>query len=1129
MKKNLLQSFYAHKQGDLTHLLRVMKLSIILIFTFVFSIYAESQDSHNAIISIRKNTMTLREFITEVERQTNYLFVFSDSEVDVNHQLNVRVKNSNILEVLDGALKNADLYYVISDDYISIHKRSKTLKEQSPLNLLQQKKIKVTGTVVDQSNVPIIGANIILKGSPSIGAVTDVNGFFSIEVPANSNLLISYIGYKEQSVYIKGNDQVVNIQLTEDSETLDEVVVTALGIKREEKALGYAVQKVGGEKLITVKPVDVATSLTGKIAGLNVKNSTEFNEAPSLLLRGESPLLVIDGVPYRNLSLRDIAPDDIESVDVLKGATASALYGARGGSGAVMVTTKRGAQEGLHVTVNSSTMFDAGYLKRPEVQTSYSSGGGGRYGVGDYVWGDKLDIGRTAVQYNPFTYEWEEQPLVSKGKNNLKNFSELSLTTNNNISISQKGKYGSVRSSLTHVYNKGQFPNNKLNKFTYSVSGEMKVDKFGFEGGVTYNKRFYPNNFGTGYGGGGLLYNLLVWSGSEFDIRDYKNYWIKKDEQQNWMDKNWYDNPYFISNEIIHKNDYDVVNAFANASYDLKSWLKLSLRAGLDSYSSKNEWRNPVSAVGGWHKKGFYSMNREGGFSMNNDALLMANHTFGNFSIDGFVGGTLYFYQNDVISSETQNGLSIPGYYSLNASIDPAKTRKSFNRKQVNSLYGKASASWKSTVFVDVTARNDWSSTLPEETRSYFYPSLAGSIILSQFIPMPKVVDFWKIRASWTQTKNDLSVYETNKAYTISTNVWDGMNAAYYPGTMRGVLVEPSASRSYEIGTAFNLLSNRLKFDLTYYNKLNYNLTRQAGVSPTSGFRNTLINIDEENVRKGVEVTISGEVIKTKDFTWSSTFNWALDRYHYAKIDPTYSTKRPWVKAGERWDWLGAYDWERDPEGNIIHANGLPVVSNYLSVQGFTEPDWIWGFSNTLRYKSFTLNFSIDGRVGGVAHSVTDQAMWNSGSHIESDNQWRYEEVVNGNKTYVGNGVKIVSGSVDRDSDGNIIRDDRVFAPNDKVVSYETYMLKMNPYIGSVRTQNIFDQTFFKLRDLSVTYSLPKGICEKVRLKGATLGLVGQNLFIWTKEFKYSDPDKASENLNSPSLRYLGFNVKLDL
>ncbi len=931
-----------------------------------------------------------------------------------------------------------------------------------------------------------------------------------------------------QEIPIRGKT-VVNVAMKEATEQLGEIVVTALGIKREEKALGYSVQKVSGEKLAIVKTVDVGTALTGKIAGLNVKNSTEFNESPQLSLRGESPLLVIDGVPYRNVSLRDIAPDDIESIDVLKGATASALYGARGGSGAIIVTTKRGEKEGLDITFNSNTIFNSGYLKMPKVQTSYSSGTGGKYKVGDYVWGDKLDIGREALQYNPYTYEWEMQPLISKGKNNLKHFSELSFTTNNNISITQKGKYGSFRTSLTHVYNKGQWPNEKLNKFTFSVAGEMNYKKFKSEAGITYNKRFYPNMGGTGYGGNGYLYNLVVWSGTEYDIRDYKNYWVKVNELSNWMDHTWYDNPYYIAHEVTSANDYNIANAFVNTSYEIAPWIKAVLRSGADIQTGNDEWKTPVGSVSGWgNKKGYYGFRRSAGFSINNDLLFIAEKKLGDFDINGFVGGNLYYYQSDALISETAGGIIVPGFYSLNASVDPATTSKSVTKKQVNSLYGKIGGSWKSTVFLEATGRNDWSSTLPPETRSYFYPSVAGSVVLSEFIPLPELIRFWKIRGAWTQIKNDMGVYEINDVYSISRDVWDNMTAAYMPNTMRNKMLSPSASRSWEVGTAFNLLNNRLRFDFTYYNKLNYNNTRYAGLSPTCGYTSALINIEEEQVRKGMEIIISGDFIKKQDLTWSGMFNWAMDRYYYGKIDPIYSTQKPWVKKGNRWDWYSAYDYQRDPNGNIIHGNnGFPLINPYETVMGYTEPDWIWGLNTHVAYKNFSLDISLDGRVGGIAHSVIDQAMWNSGSHIDSDTQYRYEEVVNGNLTFIGDGVKVVSGSADWDSNGNIIRDDRVYAPNDKVVSYEAYMLQMNPYIGGVRTQNIFDQTFIKLRELSLSYQIPKNKCKSLGLNDASIGLVGQNLWMWAKEFRFSDPDKGSENLNSPSIRYLGMNLKL--
>ena len=757
--------------GQKTHrFIKTACLALCLVSYGGNAIYADSAYANSKMLTVQMNGKSIKDIFSYIEESSEFIFVYHGSNINVNRKVDVDVTNQSVENILKQMFQGTDIEYIINDRQIIVRKKGTS---HDALPIVQQKQQVVRGHVKDVKGDPLIGVNIVVKGTTK-GSITDIDGNFLLEnVPSGSVLVISYIGYKTQEITVAGKNNL-NVTLSEDSEALEEVVVTALGIKREEKALGYAVQKVSGESLNTVKTADVATSLTGKIAGLNVQNSTEFNEAPSLSLRGETPLLVVDGVPYRNMSLSDIASDDIESIDVLKGATASALYGARGGSGAIMVTTKKGKEEGLQIQVNSSTMFNAGYLRLPEVQTSYSTGQAGKYVPGSYVWGDKMDIGREAEQWNPYTYEWEMQPLVSKGKDNLKNFQELSFVTNNNVSVTQKGKLGSFRTSLTHVYNKGQWPNEKLNKLTYTASGTMNVGKFSADAGLTYNKRFYPNMGGTGYNGSGYLYNLLIWSGADFDIRDYKNYWIagKEGEMSNWMDRSWYENPYLIANEITTSNDYNLVNAYVNASYEILPWLKATLRSGADYYGSKTEWKTPIGSSAGWGaKKGYYGIRDNSGFSINNDFLLMAEKQFGDFSVDGFVGGAIYYYDTNSMTGETKNGIILPNYYSLAASVEPATASKSFSQKQVNSVYGKVAAFWKSLLFLEVTGRNDWSSTLPEETRSYFYPSVAGSVVMSEFIPMPSWASFWKIRGSWTKTKQDASVYEINKVYSIHTNV----------------------------------------------------------------------------------------------------------------------------------------------------------------------------------------------------------------------------------------------------------------------------------------------------------------------------------------------------------------------
>lgn len=1104
---------------------KCMSLATFLTFSGTIEAATELTYAQQTIFSVSMENQTLKSVINWVEKNSQFIFIYR-TNVDLSCRVNVDVRNKTVEEILKQMLADTHLKYYIRDRQVIICEAD-DLRAATPQSS-QQNQVTITGTVTDTKGESIIGANILEKGTTN-GTITDIEGRFTLKVPQKSVLTVSYIGFLTQEVTV-GNHTSFKIQLKEDAKALAEVVVTAFGIKREEKALGYAVQKVKGDQLATVKSVDLASSLTGKVAGMNIKNSTEFNTAPTVQLRGESPLIVVDGVPYSNISLRDISSDDVESIDVLKGATASALYGARGGSGAIMITTKKGDKEGLDVTINSSTMFNAGYLAIPDAQHSYSSGTGGKYDSKDYVWGDKLDIGRTANQYNPNTYAWEEMPLTSKGKNNFRNFLEQGLSTNNNVSIAWRGKNGGFRTSLNHVYSKGQYPNETLNKITYSINGNMKLGKLMLEGGAIWNKRFYPNDRGSGYGGGGYIYNMIVWTGSDYDVRDYRNYWVEGKEhyQQNWRYTGYYDNPYFLAYECTNANDYDKLNTYAFAKYDILPWLNFSMRTGIDFYASRTERKNPISTIGAGNKNGSFSVSKGTGYSTNSDFILAANHDFGDFTVDGIAGSTIYYYYDDSMTSSTSNGLSIPGYYSLKATKDPISGSSTYKSKRVNSVFGKLSMAWRNLAFIDVAGRNDWSSTLPEETRSYFYPSASGSLIMSEFIDLPKPFTFWKLRGSWTVTKSDLDIFEIQQAYSVSTNVWDKMNTASYPTSMRSATLQPTTARSYEIGTAFNVWENRLRFDVSYYNKLKYNLTRNATISSASGFSNTLINYQEEQERRGVEVTIGADVIKGKDWNWTVNANWALDRFYYSQIDPVYSTQNEWVQSGLRWDWLATTDWERDSQGNMILYNGLPQKSKYKSFVGYEYPDWIWGVNSTLSYKNWSLSIALDGRVGGTVYNQTEQAMWNSGSHPDSDTSWRYDEVVNNKVTYVAPGVKIVSGTVKYDTDGRIVSDTRVFAPNDVAVSYQNFTQTYQPWSGGAAYQNYRSTTFLKIRELSVTYNLPQSACDWSGLKGASVSFIGQNLMLWAKEFKYADPDVDKDDLSSPSQRFLGFNVRVN-
>ncbi|HOT65301.1 MAG TPA: carboxypeptidase-like regulatory domain-containing protein, partial [Dysgonamonadaceae bacterium] len=400
MNKNNSSGNLLIKKVPINHFLLIMRTTIFLLFTCVFCSMAELSYTQNARVTINKRNATIKEILNEIEKQTDYLFIYND-EIKANERVSVKAKQEAVSSVLNSMLKDKDMKYSMEGNHIILStNKNESSENQIEANTQQQQKKRISGTVLDENGQPIIGANIIEAGTTN-GTVTDIDGKFTLDVSDNATIRISYIGYLSQEISTAGKI-TFSIVLEEDTKTLEEVVVTALGVKREEKSLGYAVQNVSGSSLQTVKGVDMTASLTGKVAGLTIKNSTEFNARAGIEMRGETPLLVINGVPYGNMSLRDIPADEIENITTLKGATAAALYGSRGSAGAIMITTKRGKEKGLSIEFNSNTMFRAGWVAIPKAQTSYGHGLNGKI-ADDYVWGPKLDIGNTALQWNPVT------------------------------------------------------------------------------------------------------------------------------------------------------------------------------------------------------------------------------------------------------------------------------------------------------------------------------------------------------------------------------------------------------------------------------------------------------------------------------------------------------------------------------------------------------------------------------------------------------------------------------------------------------------------------------------------------------------------------------------------------------
>jgi TonB-linked SusC/RagA family outer membrane protein len=1015
----------------------------------------------------------------------------------------------------------------------------------------QAQDVAVSGKVIDENGLPIPGANILIKGT-SKAVATDLDGNYQIKAESNGTLVFSFVGYNSVQEPIKGRTHI-EVKLSPNSLELKEVVVTALGIKRETKALGYATQKISGESLQKVSGLDVATSLTGKVAGVLVKNSSDFAVAPEISIRGDKlTLLVVDGIAYVNKTLSDISSEDIESISVLKGATAAALYGYRGQNGAIMVTTKNGTtnKPGISADFASNTMFTAGFLAIPEKQSLYGRGANNAYDKNsDNSWGTLMD-GTIRNQWDPKLMAYADYPYVASGKDNFANFLEQGYVSNNNFNIGYKGDIVSLRSSLNWTENKGQYPNSTLSKYTYTFGGDINLDKFKLSSNISYAKKHTPNMGSNGYTSYDPMYSLLIWSASDFNVLDYKdNYWLKKDEVQNYTYRSGSNNPYFDRYEKTNEVSRDLFNADLSMSYQLTDWLKATVRSGLDFYTDRGDQRiswgsytstgntstpgNPYTWNGSL--TGGFITGQTQGYSINSDLLLTGETSFDKFKVEYLAGGTITRVQDDNMYGNTVGGISVPGFFSLKASVNPAFVSQTSFGSQTNSVFGRFALSYNKWIYVEATGRNDWASTMPISTQSYFYPSVSTSIVISELLPesTKSWLDLLKIRDSWTTAQKPAGIYDStaNSVFQVNSGTWNALNGATAPSSLYPTDISAEGNTTFEVGLQAMMFKNRLMFDVTYYDKNFHDAIIKGSVTAASGYTSAFVNTKEETNRRGWEIILNGSVVKNKDWQWDLGVNWSTYARYYTKLDPTYSSNKPWVKVGERVDAFVSREFLRDPaSGKLIYNNGRLQSSQYDSVFGYSDPDYLWGVTSNLRYKDFSLYLSLDGVVGGLMNSRTESYMWQTGGHPDSLTPERALDVATlGSKNYIGEGVKIVSGTVTYDPVGNILTDTRVFAPNDIATTYKQGMIDLHSssaWGGAGTRPDTFSKTFFKLREMSFTYTVPTKYLHGWA-KAASIGFVGQNVFLWAKNFKYSDPDGGSEDFADPAVRYLGGNIKL--
>jgi TonB-linked SusC/RagA family outer membrane protein len=1014
----------------------------------------------------------------------------------------------------------------------------------------------VTGTVTNAETLqPLSGVQVMARGT-SVGTLTDQSGRFSLRVPAGATTLsFSSIGFRAADVPISGT--TVDVALAPQALALEGVVVTALGMTQRERAIGTSVQSISAEEVSTAREVNIVNALSGKVSGVAITNSGPQGGSSRIVIRGASsitgnnqPLFVVDGTPIDNSgnrrelqgfggvdygnAVQDINPNDIESITVLKGPNAAALYGSRASNGAILITTKRGRNtRGLGVTASQNLTFETP-LRLPDYQNEFGQGyngqfsyvdgaGGGQYDGFDESWGPRME-GQMVNQFfgtGPFS----PQP------NNVRDFFETGRTSTTNVALSGSAENANARLSLTRMDLDGMYPGQALTRNTVSLAGGMRLtSRFSADASIQYVDSDAENRPGVGYGGDNPM-QQFIWFGRQVDTKQLRNYKDANGKHYNW-NYNYHNNPYWIALENRNYDSRDRVMGSGTLSYQLTDWLTGRVSSGTDWY---RDWRKRTYAAGdiglGFPDGGFRQENlyvQE----TNTDFLLTANRQLANIGLTASVGGNRRD-NNYRENFEAVNRLVVPGVYNIGNSAVTPIVEQLTREKRVNSLYGQAQFAYNDYLFVDVTGRNDWSSTLPETSNSYFYPSISTSFVFSDAVPALSfggALEYGKVRASWARVGNDTDPYQLRPTYAAQTRFGSTPRFAV-PNRLPNSGLKPEETTSWEIGTELSFLDRRVILDATYYNAATRNQILPVMVSPTTGFTEAMLNAGEVT-NKGVELLTTLTPIRTADFEWNSTVNFAKNNNMVTELYGdlqsvvlgTYWSATVQARVGERYGAIVGNPWTRDDQGRLlVNANGLPYRNLQQEVLGHYTPNWTGGWQNQFRFRNMDMSFLFDTQQGGQLYSVTSQFGLYAGV---------LEETLRGRCSKVTvNGQWVASGGMPAcDANTGIIVDGYKAdgTKNDIVVSSQQYNTNMYP----THEPHIYDASYVKLREMKFGYTLPASLNSRMGISSTNISLVGRNLMLWAKA-PHIDPETAFDAGNAqgfefgqlPSTRSFGINV----
>ena len=1027
--------------------------------------------------------------------------------------------------------------------------------------------IKVTGTVTDKMG-PVIGATIMVKNSTN-GTVTDIDGRYRLDVSIGDTLTFSFVGHNTVEKEVKGNNPTINVELTDDVQDIDEVVVTAIGIKQQKKKLGYTTQQINSDVLNATPSLNVGSALSGQVAGLLVANPTGIFQAPSFKLRGNTPLIVLDGVPVET-DFFDISSENIESVNVLKGTAASALYGSRGKNGAILITSKTAKKEGLEINFSTNNMITAGFAVLPETQHQYGSGSNGKYefwdgadgGIsdGDMTWGPKLNVGTKVAQWNspirdkvtgeeiPWwgdvkgtQYDdksrYERVPIDWVSHDNLKDFLQTGFVTNNNISIAYKGEKARYFVTGQYAYQKGQVPSTRMHSgginfnSTFDLAQNLQLDA-----NLAYNKVVSPSYPRYGYGPKNHMYTIVVWMGDDVngkELRKHKYVPGQEGYRQASYNYAWYNNPYFATEELQQSENRDVVNGQLRLNYQLLPNLNIQGRAALRQKTILQEMKVPKTYMN-------YGDSREGDYKVwndhqtNVDADILATYTQDLtpdilFTLNA---GSSVFYRNYRQEYQSTDGLIVPFVYSIKNTRGPSITDANRNEKSIRSVYASVNIDLYKYAYLTLTGRNDWSSTLAKGSNSYFYPSVAVSTMVSEYVKLPTFMDYLKMYGSWAVVSTDLSPYQIISTYTKDTNYGSNPSISY-PSSLVNYYIKPQKTTSWEAGLSTSLFRNRISFDLTYYHTIDENQIIDLNISNASGFNSRKVN-GNKYTTNGWEIMANVQAIKNRDFQWEFALNWSKS---VKKLTEKYGGQKKYgdLKVGDRADAFYGSQWQKSADGELIlDENGMPTKDAYKQHLGHLDPNFRMGMQNTFRYKNFTLSVDLDGAYKGVIYSVLSEKLWWGGKHPESV-EYRDAQYAAGHPVYVPNGVVVTGGELKRDIDGNVISDTRTYKRNTTAVDWQQWCQNY-PYHAYVSYKeneqfaNVFDRSYIKLRRVALTYNFTHLLSKQSPVKGLTATVFGNNLAVW-KKVPFVDPDYTGDSndggANDPTARYIGMGVNI--